>query len=434
MLLYSVFILLLLLAVGKAVLKFGSCDNNGTTTCDMPDKATFVVAETISAGLVFNDTVSTTVTTYKAFTDLIDAANHSIYIVSFYWNMFDTIFNETNKEGRNIMIRLKQALKRGITIKIIQDKNQYNRRTIYNLRYLESGGASVVLLNMSKFYPDYNAHLHTKLIIIDELHMFLGSANMDWRSFTQTKEIGVILYNCSSIVGDAMRIFNLYLYFAEDGLWPAPPQYKLQYNMYNPASVYLNGTLHHLYLTVSPELCCAAAHAGSTNDTTLDLTAIVSVIGSASKHVLCSTLSYLPLILPDKHSKKYYFPFIDTAFRTAVTNNKNAKVKLLTNKTTPIDYQYLKSLTAIHGIDVKQFSIPPYTEGANITFRSHHHKFLVIDNKTVYVSTNNFGGDYYDHTAGVGLVISAVSTTDISPVVKTFTDIFNRDWNSMYVL
>lgn len=51
--------------------------------------------------------------------------------------------------------------------------------------------------------------LHTKLWIIDRKHFYLGSANMDWRSLTQVKEMGVVGYNCSCIVDDLGKIFDV---------------------------------------------------------------------------------------------------------------------------------------------------------------------------------------------------------------------------------
>lgn len=53
--------------------------------------------------------------------------------------------------------------------------------------------------------------LHTKLWIIDRQHFYLGSANMDWRSLTQVKELGVVGYNCSCIAEDLGKIFDVSL-------------------------------------------------------------------------------------------------------------------------------------------------------------------------------------------------------------------------------
>lgn len=52
--------------------------------------------------------------------------------------------------------------------------------------------------------------LHTKVWTVDGQHAYLGSANMDWRSLTQVKELGVLIRNCSCLVGDLQKIFKVY--------------------------------------------------------------------------------------------------------------------------------------------------------------------------------------------------------------------------------
>jgi phospholipase D3/4 len=57
--------------------------------------------------------------------------------------------------------------------------------------------------------------LHTKFMIIDEKHVYVGSANMDWRSLTEVKELGVVLQNCSCMAIDLQKIFVVYWRVAE---------------------------------------------------------------------------------------------------------------------------------------------------------------------------------------------------------------------------
>lgn len=51
--------------------------------------------------------------------------------------------------------------------------------------------------------------LHTKLWLIDRQHVYVGSANMDWRSLTQVKELGLIALNCSCLATDYAKIFDV---------------------------------------------------------------------------------------------------------------------------------------------------------------------------------------------------------------------------------
>lgn len=52
--------------------------------------------------------------------------------------------------------------------------------------------------------------LHTKLWIVDRRHVYVGSANLDWRSLTQVKELGFAVYNCSCLADDMWKIFQAY--------------------------------------------------------------------------------------------------------------------------------------------------------------------------------------------------------------------------------
>lgn len=51
--------------------------------------------------------------------------------------------------------------------------------------------------------------LHTKLWLIDRTHVYVGSANMDWRSLSQVKELGLIALNCSCLANDYAKIFDV---------------------------------------------------------------------------------------------------------------------------------------------------------------------------------------------------------------------------------
>lgn len=51
--------------------------------------------------------------------------------------------------------------------------------------------------------------LHTKLWLIDRTHVYVGSANMDWRALSQVKELGLVALNCSCLANDYAKIFDV---------------------------------------------------------------------------------------------------------------------------------------------------------------------------------------------------------------------------------
>ena len=53
----------------------------------------------------------------------------------------------------------------------------------------------------------------TELLIEKNLfrrHFYVGSANFDWRSLTQVKEIGVLAMNCPKLAEDMTKIYEVY--------------------------------------------------------------------------------------------------------------------------------------------------------------------------------------------------------------------------------
>ena len=51
--------------------------------------------------------------------------------------------------------------------------------------------------------------LHSKLLIADRKHFYLGSANLSDRGLTRTKEMGVLITNCPNIAQDAAKLFEV---------------------------------------------------------------------------------------------------------------------------------------------------------------------------------------------------------------------------------
>ena len=45
---------------------------------------------------------------------------------------------------------------------------------------------------------------------ICRMHFYVGSANFDWRSLTQVKELGVLAMNCPTLAEDMSKIFEVY--------------------------------------------------------------------------------------------------------------------------------------------------------------------------------------------------------------------------------
>lgn len=52
--------------------------------------------------------------------------------------------------------------------------------------------------------------LNTKSWMMDQIHFYIGSDNMNWHSLARVKELDVVMCNCSCLAQDLTKIFEDY--------------------------------------------------------------------------------------------------------------------------------------------------------------------------------------------------------------------------------
>lgn len=57
----------------------------------------------------------------------------------------------------------------------------------------------------------------------------------------------------------------------------------------------------------------------------------------------------------------------------------------------------------------------------------------MVTDKTAYIGTSNWAADYFLFTGGIGYIIQDQSEGD-SSIRKQLKAVFERDWNSAYVV
>lgn len=102
---------------------------------------------------------------------------------------------------------LNAGTKRQIKIRIAQNEPTQYQPNIDTEILTKRKAAEVRSLNFAKLLGA--GVLHSKLWIVDRKHFYVGSANMDWRSLTQVKELGFVAYNCSCLVEDIAKVFDV---------------------------------------------------------------------------------------------------------------------------------------------------------------------------------------------------------------------------------
>lgn len=83
----------------------------------------------------------------------------------------------------------------------------------------------------------------------------------------------------------------------------------------------------------------------------------------------------------------------------------------------------------------RRFVIPTTEEQSKIPMARVNHNKIMVTEKAVWSSTSNWSGDYFNTTAGMSLILEDVTTNNtVDTIRKQFEDIFDRDWNSDYVV
>uniref|UniRef100_A0A8B9RUR5 5'-3' exonuclease PLD3 n=1 Tax=Accipiter nisus TaxID=211598 RepID=A0A8B9RUR5_9AVES len=440
--LLALFILIFLLFNLRlsSVLRSDARSDAGGDARSCGDTCRIVLVESIPEGMTFSDGSVPNPSTFSTWMNLLGTVTHSLDIASFYWTMTneDTRTHEPSAaQGEQILKELLQLSQRGVTVRIAVS-HPSARSPLNDLQALEQSGAVVRTVDMPRLTGGV---LHTKFWLVDGTHLYIGSANMDWRSLTQVKELGAAVYNCSCLAKDLGKIFEAYWALGVPGAsipvpWPA--NYSTTFNMETPLELKLNDTDAAIYFSSSPPALCATGR-------TQDLGALLSVIDAAEDFVDIAVMSYLPTT-EFSHPQRFW-PAIDNRLRKAVFERR-VKVRLLAGcwrHSQVTMFPFLKSLAAVadnrtrYSVEVRLFMVPASAAQAKIPYaRVNHNKYMVTE-KVAYIGTSNWSGDYFVRTAGSALVVNqTVSQTSAGTAASTSTireqlqAVFERDWSSQY--
>ncbi|XP_059618534.1 5'-3' exonuclease PLD3-like isoform X2 [Phlebotomus argentipes] len=442
----SVILILIVLVVLLPLLDHSSEKTNRLSDSAFlcPDSCNIQLVESIPEGLTYPAGSVAFRSTFDAWQTLIGLATKSIDIASFYWTLrsADVVNDSSSWQGEQIFQALLQAGTRGgIAVRVAQSAPTQAQPNIDTEILIKRGAAQVRSVNFPRLLG--GGVLHTKLWIVDGQHLYLGSANMDWRSLTQVKELGVLATNCTCLAKDVAKIFSVYWDMGEDSAqipdkWP--DSYATKYNYDTPLRVNYNNSQFssNIFFSSSPPPM-------SPSGREQDVDAIVKIIAHAEKFIHIAVMDYFPLTIYTP--KIQFWPQIDNALRKAAIENK-VSVKLLIswwNNSRPAEDYFLRSLEDISeayknvNVQIKRFIVPKSDDQARIPFaRVNHNKYMVTDN-VAFVGTSNWSGDYFIDTAGIGLVMmdpehGQHNMTESESLRLNLAAIFDRDWNSAYAV
>ncbi|XP_067103459.1 5'-3' exonuclease PLD3 isoform X2 [Osmerus mordax] len=391
------------------------------------------LVESIPQGLYPSESSTLLPSIYNTWIDLLKKANRSVDIAAFYVTLRDTDqgFTEpTTSQGKDVFKELMQLQSRGLKLQIAVNGPQSSTQDTSDLA---ATGAEVREVDLQSITGGI---VHTKLWVVDQKHLYLGSANMDWRSLTQVKEVGIAVEDCSCLAQDASRIFGIYWSIGAQKHGFLPPYWPARYSALSsaehPLTLKLNGVPAQVYLSSAPPQISARGRSD-------DLTAILSVIADAQKFVYISVMDFLPLSEFTKPIR--FWPAIDSAIRASACT-KGVEVNLLVScwaHSRSSMFVFLQSLTVLNtpplkcNINVKVFEVPSTPEQKKIPFaRVNHAKYMVTD-RVVYIGTSNWSENYFTQTAGVGLVVNHTGSgmsEGQSTLQSQLQEVFQRDWTS----
>ncbi|KAM5340187.1 5'-3' exonuclease PLD4 isoform 2-T2 [Glossophaga mutica] len=411
-----------------------------------PDSCRLSLVESIPQDLPFAAGSPSAQPLAQAWMQLLATARDSVHIASYYWSLTgsDIGVNDTSAQpvrphpapppGETLLRTLQQVLDRNVSLAVATSHPTLARNST-DLRTLAARGAQVRQVPLGRLTGGV---LHSKFWVVDGLHVYLGSANMDWRSLTQVKELGVVIYNCSRLARDLEKTFQTYWVLgAPKAALPRhwPQNFSSHINRFQPFCARFDGVPTTAYFSASPPDLCPQGR-------TRDLDALLAVMRGARQFIYVSVMDYFPTTRFTRPAR--YWPVLDNALREAAFG-RGVHVRLLVScwlNTDPGMFPYLRSLQALSdpaagiSVDVKVF-IVPVGNHSNIPFsRVNHSKFMVTE-KAAYVGTSNWSEDYFSSTSGVGLVVSQrASATEPGrgTVQEQLRQLFERDWSSRYAV
>ncbi|XP_029949622.1 inactive phospholipase D5 [Salarias fasciatus] len=362
---------------------------------------------------------------------LLDRAKHSVEVVSPVWdlNSWDLeIIPNTAKQGQLLFQRLLGLKSRGVKLKIASSLTNSAE-----LKDLAAHKADIHFVNMSVFT---RGGLHSSFWIVDRKHIYIGSADMDWRSLSKRKELGLVVYNCSCLALDLHRVFSFYWQLHERDYIPSiwSKRVTALYGRNSALELQLNATPALAYVSTSPELFCA-------KDRTRDVDAISQVIQSAKKFIFISVTDYLPLVQRSFRGSsvtRYWSP-LDEAIREAVVL-RGIRVRLLISswrKTHPLTFSFVNSLKSLCvqllncSMEVRFFSHKEQRDDGQLGL--NHNKYMVTDS-AAYIGNHDWVGSDFAYNAGVGLVVRMKDGPEErgETILQQLRAAFERDWGSRY--
>jgi len=370
-------------------------------------------------------------TTAEGWVNMIDNAQHNISIAAFYITLTqgakDWPADAGGAQGLSVYNALIKAQQRGVNVRVVVGwpPQAGSPDQADDPASLEAAGVEVRRLNWDEV-TGLKGVLHSKFMLVDDSVAYIGSANFDWRSLSQVKELGIIIQGCHTLVNSFVLVWRQYWYLGAPNMH-VPKQWPVDfwplYNNNTPMMIEVGGNKVASWVAVSPDSFCPPTRMK-------DADAIIEMLRTANEYVQMSVMEYSPFFLYVKPTT--IWPNLDNEIRLAALRGVKISFILASWDHTALDtVPYLQSLAVLPNIEVRLFVVPPWTtsNGTAVPYsRVDHSKYIISENR-YYITTSNWTPDYFLQTAGVSLTMVSGSK-----VWSQLEASFQEDWNSEYTV
>ena len=341
----------------------------------------------------------------ETWVDLIDGARRTLELEHFYLSHWP------GEPSGPVLDAIGRAAARGVRVRILLDVR-------FQATYAQPAeslgrvpGIELRWLDMRKLSG--GGVQHAKIMIVDGLHLFVGSQNLDWRALKHIHELGVHVRDRN--IADAYAIVFEYDWkaAAPDSAPAGPPPRMAPADVarFPVRLVQARGDTAVVWPSFSP--------IGHIPDSTLwDLDRIVRLLDAARGEVVLQALSYGSGRGRDRDST------LDLALRRAA--GRGVRVRLLisdweADSPRILDLQRLAEVANVEA----RLSVVPDWSGGYIPFaRVEHCKYLVVDTLWTWVGTSNWEPDYFRSSRNAALTIRN------RPLALQARRMFETSWRS----
>ncbi len=315
--------------------------------------------------------------------EMIDRARQTLDFAQFYASDAEGDAAATSRLAP-VIAAIERAVGRGVRVRFLADAT-FAPKYPATLERLRADGVVVRTIDCA---PRYGGVQHAKYFVVDGEESFAGSQNFDWRALAHIQEMGVRIRS-RAIAGALLDVFETDWALADSDS-PAAPRTKTHPE--SPAAKTSSG--ESLALFGSPR-------GWLPDESRWELPQLVALLDGARRSVNVQVLVY-----STQNRDKSSFTTLDEAIRRAAA--RGVHVRLLVShwgaKAGSHARASIEALASVPGVDVKVLTIPPWSGGEIPFARVAHAKYLVVDDRTAWIGTSNWEGDYFLKSRNVGIV------------------------------